>query len=345
MRVLIVGLGGVGQRHLRNLRTLLGDTVEILAYRVRKLSHVITPTLQIDTDRDVAGEYRVQAFGDLKLALAEKPDIAFMCNPSSLHVSVALDCVRAGCDLFVEKPLSDGLAGLAQLQALVEKQRRIVMVGYQLRFHPCFLRMQEIVRSGVLGNLLAVRAAVGEYLPGWHRYEDYRQMYAARADLGGGVILSQIHEFDYLYSLFGKAKRLFSIGGHWSNLEIDVEDVASTLMECEFAGRPLPVHLQQDYLQRPPQRQCEAVGDAGRAVLDFPTLSVTLYGAEGNVADRFTCERLDRNQLFISEMQHFLDCVKTRSKPVVDLGEGIWSLKLALAAKESIATGRVVELS
>ena len=219
------------------------------------------------------------------------------------------------------------------------------MVGYQLRFHPCFLRMQEIVRSGVLGRLLAVRAAVGEYLPGWHRYEDYRQMYAARADLGGGVILSQIHEFDYLYSLFGKAKRLFSIGGHWSNLEIDVEDIASTLMECEFAGRPLPVHLQQDYLQRPPQRQCEVIGEAGKAILDFPTLSVTLYDAEGTVADRFTCEGLDRNQLFIHELQHFLDCVKTRSKPVVDLGEGMWSLKLALAAKESIATGRVVELS
>lgn len=170
-------------------------------------------------------------------------------------------------------------------------------------------------------------------------------MYAARADLGGGVILSQIHEFDYLYSLFGKAKGLFSIGGHWSNLEIDVEDVASTLMKCEFAGRPLPVHLQQDYLQRPPQRQCEVIGDAGKALLDFPTLSVTLYGADGNVADRYTCEQLDRNQLFICEIQHFLDCVKTRRKPVVDLAEGIWSLKLALAAKESIATGRVVELS
>jgi predicted dehydrogenase len=205
--------------------------------------------------------------------------------------------------------------------------------------------MQEIVRSGVLGNLLAVRATVGEYLPGWHRYEDYRQGYAARAELGGGVILSQIHEFDYLYALFGKAKRLFSIGGHWSNLEIDVEDVASTLMQCECFGRPLPVHLQQDYLQRPPSRQCEVVGDTGKAILDFAALSVTLYGAEGAVTDYFTCEQLDRNQLFVHEIQHFLACVQTRSKPVADLHEGVWSLRLALAAKQSIASGRVVELS
>lgn len=344
MRILMVGLGGIGQRHLRNLRALLGNDVEILAYRVRKLSRVITPTLQVDAERDVEQVYGVRVFGDLDAALAEKPDIAFICNPSSLHIPVALACVRAGCDLFIEKPLSGDLAGLPELQRLVEEKGRIVMVGYQLRFHPCFLRMQEIVRSGVLGKLLGVRAAVGEYLPGWHRYEDYRQGYAARADLGGGVILSQIHEFDYLYALFGKAKRLFSLGGHWSSLEIDVEDMASTLLQCECSGRPLPVHLQQDYLQRPPQRMCEVIGDAGKAMLDFPTLSVTLYDAEGALADRFSCEQLDRNQLFLDEIRHFLDCVQTRSKPVVDLHEGMWSLQVALAAKESIASGRVVEL-
>lgn len=344
MKILMIGLGGIGQRHLRNLRTLLGDDAEIIAYRVRRLSGVITPTLQMDADRDVEQEYRLRVFGDLDSALALKPDIAFICNPSSLHIPVATACVQGGCDLFIEKPLSDDLIGFPELQELVKKQAKIVMIGYQLRFHPCFLRMQEIVRSGVLGSLLGVRATVGEYLPGWHRYEDYRQGYAARADLGGGVVLSQIHEFDYLYALFGKAKRLFSLGGHWSNLEINVEDVASTLMQCEFAGRTLPVHLQQDYLQRPPSRQCEVIGDSGKAILDFPSLSVTLYDAEGNMADRFASEHLDRNQLFIHELQHFLDCVKTRSTPVVDLQEGAWSLRLALAAKESITTNCVVEL-
>src|SRR5580692_679294 len=128
MKLLIVGLGGIGQRHLRNLRALLGGDVEILAYRVRKLSPVITPALQIDTERDVEREYRLRVFEDLESALAEKPDVAFICNPSSLHIPVASACVRAGCDLFVEKPLSDGLAGLPELLALVERQARIVMV-------------------------------------------------------------------------------------------------------------------------------------------------------------------------------------------------------------------------
>jgi predicted dehydrogenase len=345
MKILMIGLGGIGQRHLRNLRTVLGSDVEIIAYRVRRLTSVITPTLQQNDELDVEKEYGLRVFGNLESALAERPEIAFICNPSSMHVPVALACVETGCDIFVEKPLSNDLAGLPELQAAIEKHGRIAMVGYQLRFHPCFLRMQEIVQQGLLGNLLAVRATVGEYLPNWHRYEDYRTGYAARASLGGGVVLSQIHEFDYLYALFGMAKSLFSIGGHWSNLEIDVEDTASTLMQCEHDGRPLPVHLQQDYLQRPVYRQCEVVGDAGKAVLNFPELSVTLHNFDSGTEDHFSYKDFDRNLLFIRETEHFLDCVKTRKKPLVDLNEGMKSLRLALAAKESAASGRVVELS
>ena len=252
MKILMVGLGGIGQRHLRNLRALLGERAEILAWRVRRLSHVVTPTLQSDESRDVEQVYDIRVFDSLDAALAEQPHVAFICNPSSLHIASALACVRAGCDLFLEKPVSHNLDGLAELLQAVEAHRRVVMVGYQLRFHPCFLALQRAVRERRLGDLLAVRSHVGEYLPGWHPYEDYRQMYASRADLGGGVLVTQIHEFDYLYALFGVPRRLFALGGHWSHLEIDVEDAASTLMEFQFGGRLLPVHLQQDYIQRPP---------------------------------------------------------------------------------------------
>ena len=209
MKILIVGLGGIGQRHVRNLRALLGDSVEILAYRVRRLSHMVTPTLQADRTRDVEQEYGIRAFDALESALAESPGIAFIANPSSLHIPAALTCARAGCDLFLEKPLSNSLEGVAELMEEVTTRRLIAMVGYQLRFHPALRALSETVKSGVLGRLLAVRATVGEYLPGWHPYEDYRKMYASRASLGGGVVLSQIHEFDYLYSLFGAPRRLF----------------------------------------------------------------------------------------------------------------------------------------
>jgi predicted dehydrogenase len=345
LKVLFIGLGGIGQRHVRNLRTLLGANVEILAWRVRRLSHVVTPTLQADESRDVEQVYGIRVFDTLSSALAEQPALAFICTPTSLHVPAALACLRAGCDLFLEKPVSHNLDGLADLQRAAHEGSRVVMVGYQLRFHPCFLNLRNILQSQLLGNLLAVRAAVGEYLPAWHPYEDYRQMYASRADLGGGVIVTQIHEFDYLYALFGPPKRLFSISGHWSRLEIDTEDAASTLMEFQVAGRALPVHLQQDYLQCPAARTCEVIGDAGKAIMDLPALSVTRYDQEGNLAEESHWKGFDRNQLFLDEMTHFLRCVETRSKPEVDLNDGIWSLRMAVAARESMAAGRSVELT
>jgi predicted dehydrogenase len=345
MKILIAGLGGIGQRHVRNLRALLGNDVEFLAWRTRRLSRVITPLLRADPAKDVEQEYGVRAFSTLQAALAEGPRVALVCNPTSLHVPVALACIRAGCDVFLEKPVFSGFEGVPELMAAAQAGKHVVMVGYQLRFHPCLRRLQEIIHEGTLGRLLAVRATVGEYLPGWHPYEDYRQMYASRASLGGGVILSQIHEFDYLYALFGRPIRIFSLGGHWSSLEIDVEDTASTLIEFQIDGRPLAVHLHQDYLQRPASRSCEVIGDEGRAVMDLRSPSLTRFDNQGQIAESRVWESFERNQLFLDEMKHFLECVETRRKPLVDLTDGVESLQMALAAKESIASGRVVDLA
>jgi predicted dehydrogenase len=345
MRILVVGLGGIGQRHVRNLRTLLGEGADVIAWRVRRLTHVVTPTLRSDDRLDVEKTYNIRTFDNLQLALAEQPRVAFICNPTISHVPVARECVNAGCDVFLEKPVSNTLDGLAELIAETRERRRVVMVGYQLRFHPALLALQRALHQNSLGHLLTVRAHVGEYLPSWHPYEDYRQMYASRSELGGGVLVTQIHEFDYLYALFGQPRRVFAIGGHWSHLEIDVEDVASTLMEFQLAGRSLPVHLQQDYLQNPPSRGCEIVGDEGKIVLDLVSPSITQYDHKGKVAQSTRFETFERNELFVDELRHFLECVRTREKPIVDLNDGMSSLKMALAAKESIVKGRVVELA
>jgi predicted dehydrogenase len=345
MKILVVGLGGIGQRHTRNFRAILGDTAEIIAYRVRRQMRVITPSLDADESRNVEEAYAIRVFSSLDAALAESPDAALVCNPTSMHIPVALSCLHAGCDLFIEKPLAHSIDGAGELIRIAAERGRVAMVGYQLRFHPCLRSLRDTIESGVLGNLLAVRATIGEYLPNWHPYEDYRQIYAARADLGGGVVLSQIHELDYLYSLFGLPTRIHAVGGHWSQLEIDVEDTASILMEFSVAERPFPVHLHQDYLQSPPQRQCEVIGDRGRAIMDLNALTVTVFTRGNQTPDIHRFPGFERNQLFLDEASHFLECVKTRSRPIVDLADGLQSLRMALAAKESMRTGQPVKLA
>jgi predicted dehydrogenase len=340
----MVGLGGIGQRHLRNLRTLLGDQVEIMAWRTRRLGHVLTDQLTILSGANLESYYAIQVFSALDEALAQEPDVVFVTNPSSLHMPVALAAAEAGCHLFIEKPLSHSLAGVDRLVEMVEQRNLVTLVGYQLHFHPCLRLAKELLDKEAIGLLLAARLEVGEYLPGWHTYEDYRQMYASRRDLGGGVILSQIHELDLVYWLFGMPCRVFALGGHWSSLEIDVEDTASILLECQYAGRPLPVHVQQDYVQRPPSRTCQIVGDKGKILVDLHALEVHVIQAETSQADVHRFEGFQRNQIFLDELSHFLSCLRGEEEPVVNVRDGAQSLRIALAAHRSIETGEVVTL-
>jgi len=344
MKILFVGLGGIGQRHLRNLKSILGDTLEVHAYRVRGRAQALTEQLEIEAGADLEARYGVRVHRDLDAALAQAPTAAFICNPSSLHVPAAMAAAEAGCHLFVEKPLSHTLAGVEALIRVVERRGLVALVGFQLRFHPCLQALRGQLREGRIGQPLSARAEVGEYLPGWHRYEDYRRMYAARSDLGGGVILSQIHEMDYLYWLFGLPRRVFTLGGHLSSLDIDVEDVACSVLDCEVNGRTLPVLLHQDYLQRPPSRGCTVLGEQGKIVMSLSEPRVDRYDSQGRLAQSESFEGFARNELFLAELRHFLDCIGGRAAPLVSLRDGAQSLRMAMAAKASLETGQVVSL-
>src|SRR5262245_372283 len=177
MKALFVGLGSIGQRHLRNLRELKGESVDILAWRARGLDRVLTNALEVESGADLQSRYGLRLVPTLEAGLSEKPDVTFVCNPSSLHVPVALAALGAGSHVFVEKPLSNNTNNVDTLIAEAERTGLVGYVGCQFRFHPAVMDLQRSLETGVIGRVLAVRAVVGEYLPGFHLYEDYRSMY------------------------------------------------------------------------------------------------------------------------------------------------------------------------
>ena len=345
MKVLFVGLGSVGQRHARNLRALLGDDVELLAYRVRGHRQVITAGLGIDAGADVESALRLDVYRDLDEALARRPDAVFVTNPNTMHIPVAIAAANAGCHLFLEKPISHDLTGVDALIEIVDRKKLACFVGYQLRFHPAFRALQRMLATKAIGRIITARVLFGEYLPGWHPYEDYREMHVSRRELGGGVLLAQIHDLDLVYALFGLPRRMFALGGHLSALEVNVEDTASVLMEAVVGGIPVPVHVHQDYLQRPPRRLCDVYGEAGRVTLDLRAATVTRYGADGDVAEALSFEGFERNQMFVDELRHFLACVRGEETPLVSVRDGAQSLRMALAARTALETGNVMELN
>jgi predicted dehydrogenase len=202
-----------------------------------------------------------------------------------------------------------------------------------------------MVAARAIGRIITVRVTFGEYLPGWHPYEDYRTMHVSRRELGGGVLLAQIHDLDAIFALVGLPRRVFAIGGHLSTLEVDVEDTASLLLEAVVDGVPVPVHVHQDYLQRPARRTYEILGEAGRILLDLIAGTIVRLNRDGEPAETESFAGFERNQMFVDELKHFLACVRGAETPLVTAEDARQSLRMALAAREALETGRVVELS
>lgn len=338
MKILVAGLGSIGQRHVRNLRELLGEELELLAFRVRRSSPLIRADLTAEPDSSLETAYGIRDFDDLDVALAERPDAVFVTNPNALHLPVALSAARAGCHLFIEKPVSDDLDGVGELIAEIEARRLVCLVGYQLRFHPAFELVARLLAERQLGALVAANIVFGEYLPGWHPYEDYRELHVARRDQGGGVLLAQIHDVDLIYALFGLPRRVFALGGKLSSLDLDVEDTASVLLDCG-----IPVHLHQDLVQRPATRRYEVIGEDGRLTWDHGAGTVVVLRPDGSEEVTSFAE-VDRNDLFLAELRHFLACLAGEEHPVVNIGAGVDSLRIALAAKQSLQSGEPVSL-
>ncbi len=342
---LFVGLGGVGQRHLRNLRELLGDQLRPIAYRVRRENDVLTDRLGIKDGGNLERDFGLVVHHDLDAALAERPAICIIANPSALHVPVALRAIEGGADVFIEKPLSSSLDDVQNLINSSERAGRIGYVAYQLRFHPAVQALCRAMDEELVGTIYGAAAEVAEYLPAFHPYEDYRRMYASRSDLGGGVILTQIHEVDLLYRLFGTPDRVFSEGGKISNLEIDVEDSATSVLSFRRAdGARWAASLHQDYLGRPPRRSLRIWGSRGNLDLNLRAGTLDFVDTEGDIRRIVDAQDHPRNQLFIDELQHFLDCVRMRTSPCVTLADGAETLRIALGLKSSLRSGLPVRL-
>ncbi len=319
--MLIAGFGSIGRRHFRNLKAL--GINNFVFYRTNRgtVTDDETSAWPSETDLDAVWLHR--------------PTLAIISNPTADHIPVALAAARNNCDLLIEKPLSASLELCVELEAEIHQRDLVAAIGCQFRFHPLLKNLRESLIEGALGVVLGARAEWGEYLPDWHPWEDHRKSYSARLEMGGGVILTLIHPMDYLYWLFGPVENVKCAMRRAPCLQTPAgEDWAEITLE--FASGAIgQIHL--DYLQRPAVHRLSIWGERGRADLDFQTNQLNWEMASD--ADRrppvSAPDGFERNEMFLDEMRHFLDCSKTRRQTQIPIGEGIAVLKIALDAKRS----------
>ena len=327
MKFLIAGYGSIGRRHMNNL-IALGEK-DVLLLRSHK------STLPVSEIAEIPVETTIES------ALAHHPDAVIIANPTSLHLDVAIPAARAGCAILMEKPISHSMERVQELSQALREGGGGFLTGFQYRFHPGLRQVKQWLMEGRIGRVTTVKSHWGEYMPGWHPWEDYRLSYSARADLGGGVVNTLCHPFDYLRWLFGKVSQLYA---HTSNrgLNLGVEDTADMLLQFED-GLTANVHL--DYLQRPAQHDLIIIGTAGSIYWDN-TSGIAKYYDTGKEKwhEVQPPAGFERNHLFMDEMAHFLRVARKEEMPICTLEDGVTALQITEAVHRSAREGGVQEL-
>ena len=292
MTACFIGLGSIGQRHLKNVHAVAkarGIAMETDVVEPRELDY-----LDSEVRRLVCRRFS---------GLAEicRYDMVFVTNPSQLHEETLAAIREKGEFFFVEKPVFTRVLGEDALAPYAEEKR--FYVACPIRHTRTYGFLSEFVPQN---RVYCARAICSSYLPEWRPGTDYRKTYAAQKG-AGGVKLDLIHEFDYLFTLFGLPEKSCLMDGKFSGLEIDSVDGVS------FAGRypdkTLELHL--DYYGRVPRREIELYTADDVVVADFIKAEIRFLksGRRIDLAE-------ERNEYCMREIAYFFDFALNGNKNI-----------------------------
>jgi predicted dehydrogenase len=327
MKILVIGTGSIGKRHIDNL-VALGAQVLAFSYRGQ-------------TDTRPHWQGHVQWVADWSLALRQV-DAVVIANGTAQHMAVASACAQAGVPFFIEKPLSHQMQGVDALLAAVEAANLVVEAGFMMRWHPNLRWIRDQLATRTWGAALYMRASVGQWLPDWRPGTDHRQGYGAFRASGGGVIFDLIHELDLVYWMLGPVADVNAMVSHDPRLEIETEAVAQIGLKMH-SGALAQVHL--DYVRPVYGRELEVVCEHGVVSWHYGQGTVTLErpGQPAEVVHRIPAG-FERNTMFLEHMGHFLKRVAQPSEPPASsLPDAAHVLRVAIAAHQSAHEQRQVK--
>lgn len=298
MKILIVGLGSMGRRRLRNLRFIGG--VELAGF-------------EPDDQRraEVGREFELPVFATFERGLDWGPDALVISTPPDHHTEYALAAANAGLAYFSEASVA---GDLGDLQATVRATGSLAAPSCTLRFHPAVKLMHERIAQGAVGRPLAFVHHVGQYLPDWHPWEDYRSFYAARRETGAVREMVR-YELNWLTHLFGSVVELNCLCAKVSQLDADIDDIYSAILRFDS---DVQGSLTIEVVSRPAIRRCRIVCEEGTLEWDWTSRCVR----EWRAADGAWTEHADppavqgpggawvAENMYIDEMRGYLRAIR-----------------------------------
>lgn len=319
--IVVVGSGSIGMRHVRSLRALLPAARFSF---VREFGRAASTT---------ALEPGFGVYTSLDEAMAARPDLLVIANPSSLHLRYLLAAIAHQVPFYVEKPVVTSRADLAALQAAlaVAGPMPVNMVGCNLRFLPSLVMLRGLLAEQAIGRVVRASFEAGQWLPDWRPQQDYAASYSARRELGGGVLLDLIHETDASRWLLGDFAELVGMTGKFSGLEIETEDVAALVMRRPQG--PL-VTVQLDYVSRTPVRRYSFVGERGTLEWNLPKKRLVLTGEHGIETVLMEGEGFDVPATYPAAMAELLAAIDAGRPSTQPLEEGLSALAMIFSARK-----------
>lgn len=321
MKVLMIGTGSIGRRHIRSLQQLESDLHWVFLRRSR----------QPDELSEQLGAVVVDRLGE---ALQLAPDLVVLATPSSLHIDCLPQLLASGLPLYIEKPLVTDRAQLERVhQAVAALDRPLppILLGCNLRFLPSLRRLRDMVHTGALGRIIRADLQAGQWLPDWRPSQDYRQSYSASAALGGGVLLDLIHEIDAARWLLGEFSQSHAFLSHASSLGIESEQAACIILRQQ-QGTVASISL--DYISRRPLRCYRIVGEQGTLLWDLPARRLELHSPAGVELLEADPAAFDVAATYPLAMQELLQAMRSGRQTAQPLSEGLLSTELLLHIKE-----------
>jgi predicted dehydrogenase len=323
-RILLVGYGSIGKRYVKIINKLYP-----------KISIILLRHQKHNDQRKINGvDYCVSSIED---AIALEPQAAIIANPAIYHLDFAIPLANAGLHLLIEKPISTNSVDLHKLLSIAQKNNLKVMTGFNLRFLPSLQEFRKLVKDNALGKVFSVRAEVGQYLPDWRPNFDYRNSVSAKKSLGGGAILELCHEIDYLIWIFGGIDWVNAFASRQSNLQIDVEDTAYTMLgfERDKQNYQLTASLNMDFIRHDSSRKCTAICEEGSLRWDGNNGSIEIYKKNENKWQTIFLDRPEKNYTYIKELQYFFESTESSMEVFATLEDGILSTRVIEAIKKS----------
>jgi predicted dehydrogenase len=324
-RVAIVGSGNIGGWHASRWQAL---PVELAGF------------YDSDPARSaaLAAQYGGQAFASLEATL-DDCDLIDICTPPALHASATIAAARAGKHVICEKPIARHLADARAMIAACESAGVRLFVAHVVRFFPEFARAKAVLDSGALGRLGVVRSVRGGAPPGHSAW--FRDVVQS-----GGVMLDvAIHDIDYMRWLCGDVVRVFARGLTFRGLQVD-----HALISLRFASGAIG-HIEGSWAFPAGnfRTSLELAGTEGLLAHDSDQakpLEVQYHaGAEPASPPALGSPAPMSDDPYFQEFQHAIEAIESGSAFLVTPDDALAALRVALAALESLRTGRPIDVA